>query len=64
MFSMVCHLTKMAHFVPYHKEITAEESADLIFSVIIIDYMGSLKVLYLIEILSLSGSSGRPLWES
>ncbi len=28
-FIMVCHLTKMAHFVPCHKEITAEESADL-----------------------------------
>ena len=24
-FIMVCHLTKMAHFVPCHKEITAEE---------------------------------------
>jgi hypothetical protein len=24
---MVCHLTKMAHFVPCHNEITAEESA-------------------------------------
>jgi hypothetical protein len=29
---MVCHLTKMAHFVPCHKEITAEESADLFIS--------------------------------
>jgi hypothetical protein len=28
-FLMVCHLKKMAHFVPCHKEITAEESADL-----------------------------------
>jgi hypothetical protein len=28
-FIMVCHLTKMAHFVPCHKEITAEESAVL-----------------------------------
>ena len=27
-FIMVCHLTKMAHFVPCHKEITVEESAD------------------------------------
>jgi hypothetical protein len=27
-FLMVCHLTKMAHFVPCHKEITPEESAD------------------------------------
>ena len=26
---MVCHLTKMAHFVPCHNEITTEESADL-----------------------------------
>jgi len=26
---MVCHLTKMAHFVPCHKEITAKESTDL-----------------------------------
>ena len=26
---MVCHLTKMAHFVPCQKEITAKESADL-----------------------------------
>ena len=25
-FIMVCHLTKMANFVPCHKEITAEES--------------------------------------
>ncbi len=28
-FIMVCHLTNMAHFVPCHKEITAEESTDL-----------------------------------
>ena len=28
-FIMVCHLAKMAHFVPCHKEITAEESAYL-----------------------------------
>jgi hypothetical protein len=28
-FIMVCHLTKMAHFVPCHEEITAEESTDL-----------------------------------
>jgi hypothetical protein len=28
-FIMVCHLTKMAHFVPCHKEITAEESSEL-----------------------------------
>ena len=28
-FIMVCHLTKMAHFVPCNKEITEEESADL-----------------------------------
>ena len=27
-FIMVCHFTQMAHFVPYHKEITAEESID------------------------------------
>ena len=26
---MVCHLTKMAHFVPCHKEITVEEVAYL-----------------------------------
>jgi hypothetical protein len=26
---MVCHLTKMAHFVPCHKEITIQESVDL-----------------------------------
>ena len=26
---MVCHLTKMAHFVPCHKEITPEETVDL-----------------------------------
>ena len=25
-FIVVCHLTKMAHFVPCHKEITVEES--------------------------------------
>ena len=24
-FIMVCHLSKMAHFIPCHKEITAEE---------------------------------------
>ena len=29
---MVCHLTKMAHFLPYDKEITREESADLFIS--------------------------------
>jgi hypothetical protein len=29
---MVCQLTKMAHFVPCHKEITAKESADLFIS--------------------------------
>jgi hypothetical protein len=28
-FIMVCHLTKMAHFFPCHKEITAEELANL-----------------------------------
>ena len=28
-FIMVCQLTKMAHFVPCHKDITAEESSDL-----------------------------------
>ncbi len=27
---LVCHLTKIAHFVPYHKEITTEETADLL----------------------------------
>ena len=26
---MVCHLTKMTYFVPFHKEIIAEESSDL-----------------------------------
>jgi len=26
---MVCHLTKMAHFVPCHKEITTNKLADL-----------------------------------
>ena len=31
-FSMVCHLTKMAHFVPCHKEITEEESSYLFIS--------------------------------
>jgi hypothetical protein len=30
--NMVCRLTKMAHFVPCHKEIVAEESADLFIS--------------------------------
>ena len=29
---MVCHLAKMPHFVPCHKEITAEESKDLFIS--------------------------------
>ena len=29
---MVCHLAKMAHFVPCHKEITAKESANLFIS--------------------------------
>jgi hypothetical protein len=28
-FILICHLTKMAHFDPCHKEITAEESANL-----------------------------------
>jgi len=28
-FIIVCHLAKMAYFIPCHKEITAEESADL-----------------------------------
>jgi len=31
-FIMVCHLTKMVHFVPCHKEITAKKSADLFIS--------------------------------
>ncbi len=31
-FIMVCHLIKMAHFVPCHKEITAEESEDIFIS--------------------------------
>jgi hypothetical protein len=26
---LVCHLTKMDHFVPCHKKITSEDSADL-----------------------------------
>ena len=26
---LVCHLTKMAHFVPCHKEITAKDNANL-----------------------------------
>ena len=26
---LVCHLTKMPHFVPCHKEIIAEDNADL-----------------------------------
>ena len=29
LFIMVCHLTKMANFVPCHKEITYEESSEL-----------------------------------
>jgi hypothetical protein len=29
MIIMVCHLTKMEHFVPCHKEITAEKSSEL-----------------------------------
>ena len=37
-FIMVCHLTKMAHFVPCHKEVIAEESAYLFISNVI-DYM-------------------------
>ena len=28
-FIMICHLAKMAHFVPCHKEITTEESTTL-----------------------------------
>ena len=32
LFIMVCHLTKMAHFVPCHKAITPEESANLFIS--------------------------------
>ncbi len=28
-FIMVCHFTKMAHFVPCHKDITTEESSEL-----------------------------------
>jgi len=31
-FIVVCHLTKMAHFVPYHKEIAEEESTYLFIS--------------------------------
>jgi hypothetical protein len=31
-FIIVCYLTKMGHFVPCHKEITAKESADLFIS--------------------------------
>ncbi len=31
-FIMVCHLTKMDHFVPCHKEIIAEESSNLFIS--------------------------------
>jgi len=29
---MVCHLTKMAHFVRWHKEITTKEAANLFIS--------------------------------
>ena len=28
-FIMFCHLTKITHFVPCHKDITAEESSNL-----------------------------------
>jgi len=28
---LVCHLKKMAHFVPYHTEITGEETTELFF---------------------------------
>ena len=31
-FIMFCHLTKRAHFFPCHKEITAEDPADLFIS--------------------------------
>jgi hypothetical protein len=31
-FIMVCHLTKMVHFIPCHKEITTEESTYLFIS--------------------------------
>jgi hypothetical protein len=31
-FIMVCHLTKMAHLVPRHKEITAKDSENLFIS--------------------------------
>ena len=31
-FIVVCHLTRMAHFVPYHKEIMAEEPARIFIS--------------------------------
>ena len=32
-FILVCHLTKMAHFVQCHKEITAEVSTNLLISI-------------------------------
>ncbi len=66
-FIMVSHLTKMTHFTPCHKEIITEESAYLFINHMlsyVIDYMVFLRSLYLIEILSLLGNSGRHSWES
>ena len=44
---LVCHLTKIAHFVPCHKEITDEQTYSL---TIVIDFMAFLKSLSLIEV--------------
>ena len=37
-FITVCHLTKMAHFVPCRKEITAEESTDSFIDYILLSF--------------------------
>ena len=46
---LVFHLTKMAHFVPCHKEITVEETTNLLMT-IARDFMAFLKSLSPIEI--------------
>ncbi len=62
-FIMVCHLTKMARFIPCHKDIIAKESADLLISNCYRLHVVP-KVIVSTEILNLLESFGRALWES
>ena len=62
-FIMVFHLTKMAHFVPCHKDIIDSPLKNQVnyLLIIVIDCMVSQKLLCHIEILNLLGNSDKAL---